>query len=83
MSMKTTTAIFDMDGLLIDSEPLWYEAAQECLTKFGITIDEKQYVETTGLRTKNSFSIGWAYSILIKPTFPLLKKKSLILLSQK
>lgn len=52
MSMKTTTAIFDMDGLLIDSEPLWYEAAQECLRKFGITIDEKQYVETTGLRTK-------------------------------
>lgn len=50
--MKTTTAIFDMDGLLIDSEPLWYEAAQECLTKFDITIAEEQYVETTGLRTK-------------------------------
>ena len=50
--MKTTTAIFDMDGLLIDSEPLWYEAAQECLQKFGITIAEEQYIETTGLRTK-------------------------------
>ena len=50
--MKITTAIFDMDGLLIDSEPIWYEAAQECLTKLGITIGEQQYVETTGLRTK-------------------------------
>lgn len=50
--MKTTTAIFDMDGLLINSEPLWYEAAQECLMKFGMTIGEEQYVETTGLRTK-------------------------------
>jgi sugar-phosphatase len=50
--MKTTTAIFDMDGLLIDSEPLWYEAAQECLSKFGMIIGEEQYVETTGLRTK-------------------------------
>jgi HAD superfamily hydrolase (TIGR01509 family) len=50
--MKTTTAIFDMDGLLIDSEPLWYEAAQECLGKFGMIIGEEQYVETTGLRTK-------------------------------
>jgi sugar-phosphatase len=50
--MKTTTAIFDMDGLLIDSEPLWYEAAQECLNKFGITMRGEQYVETTGLRTK-------------------------------
>ena len=52
MCMKTTTAIFDMDGLLINSEPLWYEAAQECLMKFGMTIGEEQYVETTGLRTK-------------------------------
>ena len=50
--MNITTAIFDMDGLLIDSEPLWYEAAQECLTTFGITIGEEQYGETTGLRTK-------------------------------
>jgi sugar-phosphatase len=50
--MKITTAIFDMDGLLINSEPLWYEAAQECLMKFGMTIGEEQYVETTGLRTK-------------------------------
>jgi len=41
-----------MDGLLIDSEPLWYEAAQECLSKFGMNIGEEQYVETTGLRTK-------------------------------
>jgi len=56
--MKITTAIFDMDGLLINSEPLWYEAAQECLTKFGITIAEEQYVETTGLRTKE-FLLHW------------------------
>jgi sugar-phosphatase len=50
--MKITTAIFDMDGLLINSEPFWHEAAQECLMKFGMTIGEEQYVETTGLRTK-------------------------------
>ena len=32
--MKLNTAIFDMDGLLIDSEPLWYEAAIEELKRF-------------------------------------------------
>ena len=50
--MKITTAIFDMDGLLIDSEPLWYEAALESLDKFGIHIGHQEYYTSTGLRTK-------------------------------
>lgn len=50
--MKTTTAIFDMDGLLIDSEPLWYEAALESLEKFDIHIGHTEYYASTGLRTK-------------------------------
>ncbi len=50
--MKTTTAIFDMDGLLIDSEPLWYEAALESLAKFDIHIGPIEYYASTGLRTK-------------------------------
>ena len=40
-----------MDGLLIDSEPLWYEAAQESLKKFNVHIEEAAYNTTTGLRT--------------------------------
>jgi sugar-phosphatase len=50
--MLTTTAIFDMDGLLIDSEPLWYEAALESLAKFNIHINHQEYYSSTGLRTK-------------------------------
>ena len=50
--MKITTAIFDMDGLLIDSEPLWYEAALESMTKFDIHINQEEYNQSTGLRTK-------------------------------
>lgn len=41
-----------MDGLLIDSEPLWYEAALEVLKDFGIDMDEQSYATTVGLRTK-------------------------------
>lgn len=40
-----------MDGLLIDSEPLWYEAAQESLKQFNVHIEEEAYNTTTGLRT--------------------------------
>jgi sugar-phosphatase len=49
--MKIDTVIFDMDGLLIDSEPLWYEAAKELLKKFNTSINEDDYNQTTGLRT--------------------------------
>ena len=48
---KMNTIIFDMDGLLIDSEPLWYEAAQESLKMFKVSIEEEEYNKTTGLRT--------------------------------
>lgn len=50
--MKITTAIFDMDGLLIDSEPLWYEAALESMARFGIHINQEEYNQSMGLRTK-------------------------------
>lgn len=45
------TVIFDMDGLLIDSEPLWQEAGSSLLQQYGITLSEAQYHSTTGLRT--------------------------------
>lgn len=50
--MKLNTVIFDMDGLLIDSEPLWKEAADSLLYTYGKKLTEKQYSITTGLRTK-------------------------------
>jgi sugar-phosphatase len=44
--------LFDMDGTVIDSEPLWYEAALESLAKFNIHINHQEYYSSTGLRTK-------------------------------
>lgn len=50
--MQLNTVIFDMDGLLIDSEPLWNEAADEVFNLYGITLTEAQHNSSTGLRTK-------------------------------
>ncbi len=50
--MILNTVIFDMDGLLIDSEPLWYEAAVKIMAAYGVTLDEKEYAMTIGLRTR-------------------------------
>ena len=50
--MKLNTVIFDMDGLLIDSEPFWEEAGKETLEKFNVTLTPEQYASSTGLRTQ-------------------------------
>ncbi len=47
-----SAVIFDMDGLLIDSEPIWQEATQEVLQPFNVKLTLKEYETTTGLRTK-------------------------------
>lgn len=49
--MKLSAVIFDMDGLLIDSEPLWQQAGASLLLQHGITLTDAQYHNTTGLRT--------------------------------
>lgn len=55
------TVIFDMDGLLIDSEPLWQEAADEIFNKIGISITTQQYETSTGLRTSEFLDYWFTY----------------------
>lgn len=50
--MQLNTVIFDMDGLLINSEPLWNEAANEVFAKYNIALSEQDYLLTTGMRTR-------------------------------
>ena len=50
--MRLDTVIFDMDGVLIDSEPFWEEAGNETLADYGIVLNDEQYSTTTGLRTR-------------------------------
>jgi HAD superfamily hydrolase (TIGR01509 family) len=43
-------AIFDMDGLLIDSEPLWHKAEILVFATVGLHLTPAQCRETTGVR---------------------------------
>lgn len=43
--------IFDMDGLLIDSEPLWVRAEIEVFGAHGVVLVEADCAQTKGLRT--------------------------------
>lgn len=44
-------AIFDLDGLLIDSEPLWQQSEMECFAEIGVPLTQEQVEETLGMRT--------------------------------
>lgn len=42
--------IFDMDGLLVDSEPLWRRAEQGVFPKVGIQLTDEMCMQTMGTR---------------------------------
>mgnify|MGYP000088184366 FL=1 len=42
--------IFDMDGVLIDSEPQWKVAMEDVFTSVGLQIERKDFQKTVGLR---------------------------------
>ena len=44
------TVIFDMDGVLIDSEPLWKIALEEVFYAAGSTLTKQDFQKTVGLR---------------------------------
>ena len=59
--MQLNTVIFDMDGLLIDSEPYWQLAGMETLQRFNVTLAPAQYHHTTGLRTPEWLDYWFSY----------------------
>jgi beta-phosphoglucomutase-like phosphatase (HAD superfamily) len=68
--MQLNTVIFDMDGLLIDSEPCWQEAGMETLLEFNVTLTPVQYHHTTGLRTREWLDYWFTHFGIGKETIP-------------
>jgi sugar-phosphatase len=60
--------IFDMDGLLIDSEPHWRDAEREVFARVGLALTDAQCRETTGLRIDEVVGYWYARARWREPT---------------
>lgn len=67
--MNKKAVIFDMDGVLIDSEPLWQQAQIEALSVFGISITAEQCIHLTMGKRIDEIAKTWIslYSIGTQP----------------
>jgi sugar-phosphatase len=60
--------IFDMDGVLIDSEPLWRRAEIEEFATVGLDLVEADCLETQGLRIDEAVDFWFRRAPWTKPT---------------
>ncbi len=58
--MSLRAVIFDMDGLLVDSEPLWVRAEIEIFGAVGLVLGEEDCALTKGLRTDDVVAYWFA-----------------------
>ncbi len=54
--------IFDLDGLLIDSEPFWRRAEIEVFGSLGLDLTEQDVRQTMGLRIDDAVNHWWVRS---------------------
>lgn len=52
--------VFDMDGLLIDSQPFWQTAQLEILPGLGVPISRQDTIDTTGMRVDQIVQMCYA-----------------------
>lgn len=54
--------IFDMDGVLIDSEPYWVEAEQQVFRQLGVKLDPAITSQTSGMTTRAVTELWFQHS---------------------
>jgi len=55
-------AVFDMDGLMIDSQPFWQDAQLDIFPQVGVAITRQDTIDTTGMRVDEIVQMSYAKS---------------------
>ena len=67
--------IFDMDGVIVDSEPLHVKAEKEVCRRYNIQVEDNDWL---GFKGKTTIDI---FSFISKNTIPLLIQSKWLMLS--
>lgn len=67
--------IFDMDGLLIDTEPYWQETERKVFSQYGLEITEEMQHATFGLRTDEQIRYWYDYQPWDNPDFKKIERQ--------
>lgn len=67
-------AIFDMDGLLVNSEPCWHTAEKIVFEKVGLRLSTKNCLETTGKPVKEVIQYWFERKPWPNPDFDQMEK---------
>jgi HAD superfamily hydrolase (TIGR01509 family) len=49
------SVVFDMDGLMVDSEPVQFRAFNDVLAPLGVTVTEAEFIDMVGRRAIDNF----------------------------
>lgn len=66
--MTITTAIFDMDGLLTESESRWRSAEREAAAGLGIPLADSDFDKTMGVRMRDVAALWYSWHPWSGPT---------------
>ena len=59
MKEQFDAVIYDMDGLIIDSEPYWRKAEMKVFATVGLILSEEDCIQTTGFRFDEVVEHWW------------------------
>ncbi len=54
--MRRWVVVFDLDGLLVDSEPVQQESFNLVLARYGIRLDDEEFRPLVGRSTRENFA---------------------------
>lgn len=80
-------ALFDLDGLLVDSEPLWRRSEVELFATVGLHLTDAECEETTGLRIDEVVSLRhrqrpWASPTVASVTAQIVDRMILLIAAE-